>query len=308
MVDANGNWVVEYKYDAWGKLLSTTGTLANTLGIANPYRYRGYRYDTETGLYLTATRYYDPVVGRFISPDTTDVLDNDFHNMLENNLYAYCFNNPVNMQDEDGTWPKWVGTALKITAGVAIIAGLAVATVATGGAAAVICGAALSGAIAGGASGAVFGAVGGAISGGGWQGALDGAANGFLTGTIIGGITGAASAGINIASGSTQIVGNAHGSVLHKLSTNMQAGKMAASGQYSQIGLNKSLNTMGLKGTLRPDVIGIGKNGVNKLVEVVSPKQSSLFISNKMGNMLLNNPGSKGKIVQWVGYSGKLFR
>jgi len=222
------------------------------------------------------------------------------------NLYAYCFNNAVNMFDESGTWPKWAGTALKFAVGAAIIAGLAVATIMTGGAAAVICGAALSGAIVGGSSGAVFGAVGGAISGGGWRGALDGAANGFLTGTIIGGITGAASGGINIASGSTQILGKAHGSVLHKISTNMQAGKMAASGQYSIIGLNKSLKTMGLIGTKRPDVVGIGMNNTNKLVEVVSPKQSPLFVSNKMTSMLNTNPGSKGKIVHWVGFIGKL--
>jgi RHS repeat-associated protein len=67
MVDANGNWVLEYKYDAWGKLLSTTGTLANTLGVANPYRYRGYRYDTETGLYYLQSKYYDSMTGRFLT-------------------------------------------------------------------------------------------------------------------------------------------------------------------------------------------------------------------------------------------------
>lgn len=92
-----------------------------------------------------------------------------------------------------------------------------------------ICGAALSGAIAGGASGAVMGAIGGGISGG-WQGALDGACSGFMSGTLIGGATGAASAGLNIATGATTVVGNAHGSTLHKLATNMEAGKMAGIG------------------------------------------------------------------------------
>lgn len=52
----------------------------------------------------------------------------------------------------------------------------------------------------------------------------------------------------------------------------MKDGKMAASGRYSQIGLNKSLKTMGLNGTSRPDAIGVAKNGINKLIEVVSPK------------------------------------
>lgn len=128
----------------------------------------------------------------------------------------------------------------KMAIGTVAIAGLAVATVCTGGAAAVICGAALSGAIAGGASGAVIGAIGGGITGG-WQGALDGACSGFMSGTLIGGVTGAASAGLNIATGATTVVGNAHGSTLHKLATKMEAGKMASSGRYSQIGLNKSL-------------------------------------------------------------------
>lgn len=80
-----------------------------------------------------------------------------------------------------------------------------------------------------------------------------------------------------------------------------QAGKMAASGQYSQIGINKSLGKMGLNGgRTRPDVIGIAKNGVNKLVEVVSPRQSINYIVNKMSNMLSSNPGAVGKIVTWV--------
>ena len=76
---------------------------------------------------------------------------------------------------------------------------------------------------------------------------------------------------------------------------------MAASSQYSQIGINKSLGKMGLDGGLtRPDVIGVGKNGVNKLVEVVSLKQSKNYISAKMSTMISNNPGSVGKTVTWV--------
>ena len=51
LIDASGTLVVEYKYDAWGKPLSTTGSLASTIGARNPFRYRGYYYDTETGLY-----------------------------------------------------------------------------------------------------------------------------------------------------------------------------------------------------------------------------------------------------------------
>lgn len=112
-------------------------------------------------------------------------------------------------------------------------------------------------------------------------------------------------AGLNIATGATTIVGNAHGSALHKLATNIEAGKMAASGQYSQIGMNKALKTMGLNGTSRPDVVGVAKTGFNRLVEVVSPRQSVNYIIYKMPNMLSNNPSSVGKIVTWV---RKLFK
>jgi len=217
--------------------------------------------------------------------------------LLSYNLFAYCLNNPVNRTDEGGnlSLPNWA----KVAIGAVAIAGLAAATVCTGGAAAVICGAALSGAIAGGASGAIVGAIGGGISGG-WQRALDGACSGFMSGTLIGSVTGAASAGLNIATGATTVVGNAHGSILHKLATNMEAGKMVASGQYSQIGVNKALKTMGLNGTSRPDVIGIAKKGVNKLVEVVSPRQSIGTIISKMNNMISDNAGTVEKIVTWV--------
>ena len=293
ILDSSGTSVASYTYNAWGELISSSGDLADV----NPLRYREYYYDAETGFYYVSSRYYDPEICRFINADDASYLgvNGDF---ISYNLFTYCLNNPVNRFDADGNWsmPNW----LKVTVGAVAIAGLAVATVCTGGAAAVVCGAALSGAIAGGASGAVIGAIGGGISGG-WQGALDGACSGFMSGTLIGGVTGAASAGLNIATGATTVVGNAHGSTLHKLATNMEAGKMAASGQYSQIGINKSLGKMGLNGgRTRPDVIGIATNGVNKLVEVVSPRQSTNYIVNKMSNMLSSNPGTVGKIVTWV--------
>ena len=69
IINSNGVTVVEYKYDAWGNILSVTGSLASTLGAVNPFRYRGYYYDTETGFYYLNSRYYDPQVGRFINAD-----------------------------------------------------------------------------------------------------------------------------------------------------------------------------------------------------------------------------------------------
>ena len=61
--------MVEYTYDAWGNVLSTTGSMAGTLGKDNPFRYRGYIYDVFTGLYFLGSRYYSPEMGRFICAD-----------------------------------------------------------------------------------------------------------------------------------------------------------------------------------------------------------------------------------------------
>ena len=77
LLDSTGALVVEYKYDAWGKLLSTSGSLADTLGTRNPFRYRGYVYDEETELYCMESRMYNPEICRFISADDTDVLADD---------------------------------------------------------------------------------------------------------------------------------------------------------------------------------------------------------------------------------------
>ena len=74
LVNASGTQVVSYTYDPWGAPMSTDGTMASTLGAANPLRYRGYVYDTETGLYYLNSRYYNPVWGRFINADTADVV------------------------------------------------------------------------------------------------------------------------------------------------------------------------------------------------------------------------------------------
>ena len=101
LMDASGNRVVEYTYDAWGKLISITGTLATSLGADNPFRYRGYYYDTETGLYYLMTRYYDPEVCRFIS---ADVYMTTGQGVLGGNMWAYCLNNPTIYIDTVGTF------------------------------------------------------------------------------------------------------------------------------------------------------------------------------------------------------------
>ncbi len=103
ILDKNGNCVVEYTYDAWGKVLSVTGSMASTLGSHNPLRYRGYYYDTETGFYYLQSRYYNPTVGRFINADEIGYLGAN-GTIPSYNLFAYCENNPVNYSDPTGLY------------------------------------------------------------------------------------------------------------------------------------------------------------------------------------------------------------
>ena len=177
LIDKTGATVVEYRYDSWGKLLSTSGSLASTLGKNNPFRYRGYVYDEETGFYYLQSRYYNPEVGRFIS---SDVLLSTGQGVLGHNAYAYCLNNPVNREDSNGNWsmPNW----LKVTIGAVALVGAVALTVATGGgAAAVAVGVAkVVGSVA--VSTAVSAGVGYLENG--KQGAIDGACNGFMFGSL----------------------------------------------------------------------------------------------------------------------------
>ena len=96
----------------------------NHIANVNPIRYRGYYYDTESGFYLTGTRYYDPEIGRFINADGE--ISDVGGNVLGYNLFAYCFNNPVNMDDPTGQWPKWLTGALNVVGGaLQVVAGAA---------------------------------------------------------------------------------------------------------------------------------------------------------------------------------------
>lgn len=69
MIDANGTQMVEYHYDAWGNPVAKTGSMADTLGTVNPFRYRGCVYDEETGLYYLRSRYCNPAWKRFVNAD-----------------------------------------------------------------------------------------------------------------------------------------------------------------------------------------------------------------------------------------------
>ena len=100
--NANGAKIYEYAYDAWGNMIRSTaapGYMAqgNAANEVNPFRYRGYYYDTETGLYYLQSRYYNPEWGRFLNADA--VL---YGSVFGFNQYAYCDNNPVIKVDFGG--------------------------------------------------------------------------------------------------------------------------------------------------------------------------------------------------------------
>ena len=109
LVNASGTQVVSYTYDPWGAPMSVSGSMSATLGAANPLRYRGYVYDTETGFYYLTSRYYNPVWERFINADTAAVVaaSPDKANW-DKNLFAYCDNDPINRQDDEGDLWKWL--------------------------------------------------------------------------------------------------------------------------------------------------------------------------------------------------------
>ena len=98
IVNSSRSVVASYTYDPWGKIISSSGTLADI----NPLRYRGYYYDSETGFYYLQSRYYDPEIGRFINADS--YASTDATGLLSTNMFAYCENDPVNKSDPSGEW------------------------------------------------------------------------------------------------------------------------------------------------------------------------------------------------------------
>ena len=101
IIDHLGNTKVTYTYDAWGKVLSQTDTSIYNLANLNPFRYRGYVYDYQTGLYYLQSRYYDPITGRFLN---ADVYCDTQTSVLGTNMFTYCGNNSIMYIDENGCW------------------------------------------------------------------------------------------------------------------------------------------------------------------------------------------------------------
>ena len=96
LTNRNSEIVATYKYDAWGNVLEFDET---DQVKDNPYRYAGYQYDKETGLYYLIARYYQPESGVFLSQDP-DPGDSD--DILTQNGYTYVSNNPIKYTDPDG--------------------------------------------------------------------------------------------------------------------------------------------------------------------------------------------------------------
>ena len=100
LIDQDGAVAAAYAYDAWGNILSQSGSMAGV----NPLRYRGYYYDSETGFYYLQSRYYDPANHRFINADAPEYSTMSAYGLNNSNLFAYCQNNPIAYGDENGEW------------------------------------------------------------------------------------------------------------------------------------------------------------------------------------------------------------
>lgn len=110
--------VAKYNYDSWGNTVSVTDsngneiTDSNHIGNINPIRYRGYYYDTESGLFYLQSRYYNPTVGRFLN---ADVYCDTGASFLGTNMFAYCYNNPVMYSDPTGRFTATEVVGIVIT-------------------------------------------------------------------------------------------------------------------------------------------------------------------------------------------------
>ena len=142
IIDSNGEEIIKYVYDAWGnhkaynaktgELLDissyesyiNTSNIEQFIAIKNPFRYRSYYYDFETGLYYLNSRYYDPEIGRFINADKINYLEPSYINGL--NLYCYCLNQPLKYTDESG---NSILVSILIAIGIGALVGAAAYTI-----------------------------------------------------------------------------------------------------------------------------------------------------------------------------------
>lgn len=101
IVDSSNALVVKYYYDAYGRIIKTLDTSGINLSNINPFRFRSYYQDNETGWYYLNSRYYNPLTNRFITMDEIEYLGAS-GSVLSYNLYSYCENNPIIRIDSEG--------------------------------------------------------------------------------------------------------------------------------------------------------------------------------------------------------------
>ena len=281
--------MVQYKYDAWGNHAALYLNKVNdkeqyseadeaafdenyaknkTLAELNPFRYRGYYYDTETGLYYLKSRYYDPEVGRFITIDDTSYLDPDTINGL--NLYAYCGNNPVMRVDENGN--SWWDNLWKVIVGVVVIGALVAGSVLTAGTLSVV--------LAGAAIGAIGGALGSVVSTA-VTGDWGNFGNNFLVGIGAGAISGAISAtglGIGWQIGANALIGLGN----YAVSTKINGGKITIGGLISSAVFGGFAGAIGGAGMMNGNSLAnafVGFNGKNFFATLGANVGKELFKS-----------------------------
>ena len=124
--NADGEKICTYTYDAWGvcELNGVSGitlsAVENYVAVNNPFRYRGYYYDTETGLYYLQSRYYNPEWGRFLNADGITTIAATPNGLYDKNLFSYCDNNPITRADNGGDfWHIAIGAVVGAVAGFA---------------------------------------------------------------------------------------------------------------------------------------------------------------------------------------------
>lgn len=125
ILNKDAETVATYSYDAWGVCNVVTDTSGCNISTINPFRYRGYYYDEEIGLYYLQSRYYDPAVGRFVNADEVAYLSAD-RTLTGLNLITYCLNTPCKFCDPFGTWVISVGFELSAAYVFGIYGGLSV--------------------------------------------------------------------------------------------------------------------------------------------------------------------------------------
>ena len=292
--------VASYKYDAWGNCTVENFPLEGTdedflIGNINPFRYRGYYWCEALQMYHLQTRWYDPTIGRFISPDSYEYLDPETIGGL--NLYSYCLNNPVMYIDPTGHMPEWLGNLLIVGIGVLLIAGLAIATIATGGAAAGVAGAIFAGALKGALIGAAIGTVAGGAIGyavDGVDGIWTGMAIGFTGGAVIGAVIGGAIGGVNYSP--LKAASNAANKAIPSKGFNINKHLSTAGGKYSKFNLDSS-----------DDILRMVQNGLKGQNVTLGPNihAKSWQVIVDMGVEIGTKGQSAVKVI--IGYGGKIW-